>query len=129
MTTRRRKKHRPEEVVAKLRDADAMLNAGKDLALVIPKPWISEIVVWRWTGWWSRLSSVRDAMVPRMPRVVRRLIQRVDRSRVLPDVGRNYSLEGLETLPQHRPTALAFVANEPAVFGLGIGAEDSSWHG
>ena len=30
--TRRRKKHRPEEVVAKLRDADAMLNAGKDLA-------------------------------------------------------------------------------------------------
>jgi putative transposase len=32
MTTRRRKKHRPEEVVAKLRAADAMLNAGKDLA-------------------------------------------------------------------------------------------------
>jgi hypothetical protein len=35
MTTRRRKKHRPEEVVAKLRDADAMLNAGKDLAAVL----------------------------------------------------------------------------------------------
>jgi hypothetical protein len=32
MTTRRRKKHRPEEIVAKLRDAEAMLNAGKDLA-------------------------------------------------------------------------------------------------
>jgi hypothetical protein len=32
MMTRRRKKHRPEEVVAKLRDADAMLNVGKDLA-------------------------------------------------------------------------------------------------
>ena len=30
--TRRRKKHRPDEIVAKLRDADAMLNAGKDLA-------------------------------------------------------------------------------------------------
>ncbi len=27
--TRRRKKHRPDEIVAKLRDADAMLNAGK----------------------------------------------------------------------------------------------------
>jgi len=29
---RSRKKHRPEEIVAKLRDADAMLNTGKDLA-------------------------------------------------------------------------------------------------
>jgi len=27
--TRRRKTHRPDEIVAKLRDADAMLNAGK----------------------------------------------------------------------------------------------------
>ena len=35
MTTRRRKKRRPEEIVAKLRDADAMLNAGKDLAAVL----------------------------------------------------------------------------------------------
>jgi hypothetical protein len=33
--TRRRKKHRPGEIVAKLRDADAMLNAGKDLAAVL----------------------------------------------------------------------------------------------
>jgi hypothetical protein len=33
-TKRRRKKHRPEEVVAKPRDADAMLTAGKDLAKV-----------------------------------------------------------------------------------------------
>jgi hypothetical protein len=29
--TKRRKKHRPDEIVAKLRDADAMLNASKDL--------------------------------------------------------------------------------------------------
>lgn len=33
--TRRPKKHRPDEIVAKLRDADAMLNAGKDLAAVL----------------------------------------------------------------------------------------------
>ena len=31
MTKRRRKKPKPEEIVAKLRDADAMLNAGKEL--------------------------------------------------------------------------------------------------
>jgi hypothetical protein len=35
MTTRRRKKHRPEEIVAKLRDAEAMLNVGKDLAAAL----------------------------------------------------------------------------------------------
>jgi len=34
--TRRRKKHRPDEIVPKPRDADAMLNAGKDLAAVLP---------------------------------------------------------------------------------------------
>jgi endonuclease YncB( thermonuclease family) len=27
--------HRPDEIVAKLRDADAMLNSGKDLAAVL----------------------------------------------------------------------------------------------
>jgi len=32
--TRRWRKHRPAEVVAKLREADAMLNEGKDLAAV-----------------------------------------------------------------------------------------------
>ena len=31
--TRRRKKHRPDEIVAKLRDADAMLNTRKNLAV------------------------------------------------------------------------------------------------
>ncbi len=35
MTTRRRKKHRPEEIVAKLRDADAMLSAGKAVARML----------------------------------------------------------------------------------------------
>jgi hypothetical protein len=42
MTTRRRKKHRPEGIVAKLRDAEAMLNAGKDLAAVLQALEVSE---------------------------------------------------------------------------------------
>jgi hypothetical protein len=36
--TRRRKEHRPEAIVTKLRDADAMLNAGKDLSAVHQGP-------------------------------------------------------------------------------------------
>lgn len=42
MTSKRRKKHKPEQIVAKLRDADAMLNAGKDLAAVLQALEISE---------------------------------------------------------------------------------------
>jgi hypothetical protein len=36
--TRRRKKHRPGEIVAKLRDSDAMLNASTDLAAMLQDP-------------------------------------------------------------------------------------------
>jgi hypothetical protein len=46
--TRRRKKHRPEEVVTKLRDADAMLNAGKDLAAVLQALEVSESTLEGW---------------------------------------------------------------------------------
>jgi hypothetical protein len=49
MTPGRRKKHKPEEIIAKLRDADTMLNAGKDLAAVLQALEISEatLVLWR----------------------------------------------------------------------------------
>ena len=35
MTSRRRKRHTPEQIVRKLRDADAMLNSGKYEAAVL----------------------------------------------------------------------------------------------
>jgi hypothetical protein len=34
MSNPRRKRHTPEQIVAKLRDAAAMLNPGKDIAVV-----------------------------------------------------------------------------------------------
>ncbi len=42
MTKSRRKRHSPEQIVKKLRDADAMLNAGKDLAAVLQALEVSE---------------------------------------------------------------------------------------
>jgi len=33
--TERRRRHTPEQIVKKLRDAEAMLNSGKDLAVVL----------------------------------------------------------------------------------------------
>ena len=47
MTPGRRKKHKPEQIVAKLRDADAMLNAGKNLAAVLQALEISEATLAR----------------------------------------------------------------------------------
>ena len=35
MTKKRRKRHSPEQIVKKLRDAEAMLNAGKELGAIL----------------------------------------------------------------------------------------------
>ena len=48
MTTKRRKRHNPEQIVRKLRDADAMLNAGKELAAVLQALEVSESTYSRW---------------------------------------------------------------------------------
>ena len=48
MTTRRRKRHTPEQIVRKLRDADAMLNAGKDEAAVLQALEVSQATYDRW---------------------------------------------------------------------------------
>ena len=47
-TKRRRKRHSPEQIVRKLRDADAMLNAGKDEAAVLQALEVSEATLVRW---------------------------------------------------------------------------------
>lgn len=48
MTRKRGKRHSPEQIVRKLRDADAMLNAGKDLAAVLQALEVSEATYLRW---------------------------------------------------------------------------------
>ncbi len=48
MTTKRRTRHKPEQIVRKLRDADAMLNAGKDQAAVLQSLEVSEATYLRW---------------------------------------------------------------------------------
>lgn len=48
MATRRRKRHTPEQIVRKLRDADAMLNSGKDEAAVLQALEVSQPTYERW---------------------------------------------------------------------------------
>lgn len=48
MTTRRRRRHSPEQIVRKLRDADAMLGAGKSMGEVCQALEVSEPTFHRW---------------------------------------------------------------------------------
>ena len=57
MTTRRRKRHNPEQIVRKLRDADAMLGAGKDLAAVLQALEVSQSTLDRWRNQYGGMKA------------------------------------------------------------------------
>ena len=57
MTTKRRRRHSPEEIVRKLRDADAMLNAGKDDASVLQALEVNESTYLRWRNQYGGLKA------------------------------------------------------------------------
>ena len=60
MSTKRRRRHSPEQIVRKLRDADAMLNAGKDLAAVLQSLEVSESTLERWCKAYGEISQEVD---------------------------------------------------------------------
>lgn len=60
MSEKRRKRHTPEQVISKLRDADAWLNAGESLAQVLQKLQVSEATYHRWRAQFGGMRS--DAM-------------------------------------------------------------------
>lgn len=57
MSTKRRRRHSPEQIVKKLRDADAMLNAGKELAAVLQALEVSESTLDRWRKQYGGMKS------------------------------------------------------------------------
>ena len=57
MTTKRRKRHTPEQIVRKLRDADAMLNAGKDLGAVLQALEVSQSTYDRWRNQYGGMKA------------------------------------------------------------------------
>ena len=57
MTTRRRKRHSPEQIVRKLRDADAMLNSGKDEAAVLQALEVSQTTLDRWRNQYGGMKA------------------------------------------------------------------------
>lgn len=55
--SKKRKRHNPEQIVQKLRDADVMLNSGKDLAVVLQSLEISEATYHRWRNQFGGMKS------------------------------------------------------------------------
>ena len=55
--SKKRKRHGAEEIVRKLRDADAMLVAGKDLAAVLQTLEVSEATLNRWRNQYGGMKS------------------------------------------------------------------------
>ena len=57
MTKKRRKRHTPEQIVNKLRDADAMLNSGKELAAVLQSLEVSDSTYQRWRSQYGGMKA------------------------------------------------------------------------
>ena len=77
MTTRRKKRHTPEQIVRKLRDADAMLNAGKDEAVVLQALEISESTYLRWRNQYGGMKAAEAKRLKQLEDENRRLKQLV----------------------------------------------------
>ena len=52
-----RKKHKPEEIVTKLRQADVLVSQGQDIADAIRQIGVSEVTYYRWRQEYGGLKS------------------------------------------------------------------------
>lgn len=77
MSEKRRKRHSPEQIVRKLRDADAMLNAGKETAAVLQALEVSESTLDRWRKQYGGMKSEEAVRLKKLEDENKRLKQLV----------------------------------------------------
>jgi putative transposase len=53
----KRKRHPPEQIIASLREADAMLGAGESVARVVQHPRVSEPTFHRWRNQYGGMKA------------------------------------------------------------------------
>lgn len=75
--SKRRQRHSPEQIVKKLRDGEAMLNAGKDLAAVLQALEVSEATWIRWRSQYGGMKSEEAKRLKELEDENRRLKQLV----------------------------------------------------
>ncbi|TWT40673.1 transposase [Botrimarina hoheduenensis] len=77
MSEKRRKRHSPEQIVRKPRDADAMLSAGKDQAAVLQALEVSESTLDRWRKHYGGMKSEEAVRLKKLEEENNRLKQLV----------------------------------------------------
>jgi putative transposase len=77
MTGKRRKRHGPEQIVRKLRDAEAMLSAGKDVAAVLQALEVSESTYLRWRSQYGGMKAEEAKRLKQLEEENKRLKQLV----------------------------------------------------
>ena len=75
--TKRRKRHSPEQIIKKLREAEGMLNAGKDLAVVLQALEVSESTYDRWRAQYGGMKAEEAKRLKELEDENRRLKQLV----------------------------------------------------
>jgi putative transposase len=63
---KKRKRHAPEQIVKKLRDADVMLNTGKSLEEVLKVLEVSEATLARWRSQYGGMKSEEAKRLKRL---------------------------------------------------------------
>ena len=77
MSVKRRKRHSPEQIVRKLRDAEAMLNGGQDLSSVLQAMEVSEATLHRWRAQYGGMKAEEAVRLKKLEDENRRLKQLV----------------------------------------------------
>jgi putative transposase len=77
MSSGRRKRHSPEQIVRKLRDAEAMLNSGKELSVVLQSLEISQSSHDRWRDQYGGMKSEEAVRLKKLEDENKRLKQLV----------------------------------------------------
>lgn len=75
--SKKKVRHSPEQIVRKLRDADAMLNAGQDMAAVLQALEVSEATYHRWRNQYGGMKSEEAKRLKALEDENRRLKQLV----------------------------------------------------
>jgi transposase-like protein len=68
-----KKRHKPEEIVAKLRQADVLISQGQDIADVIHQIGVSEVTYYRWRQEYGGLKTEQVKRLKELccPRILR----------------------------------------------------------
>ena len=70
---KKRKRHSPEQIVKKLRDGEAMLNAGQEMAIVLQTMEVSESTWDRWRNQYGGMKSEQAKRLKQLEDENRRL--------------------------------------------------------